>query len=73
MKFQLRLLLNVLSHGVTSGITVMATEIIRMVATTTGVRISAVTNMVVVTEMITMERAIPVAMHLISVIEKKIN
>ncbi len=51
----------------------MATEIIRMVATTTGVRISAVTNMVVVTEMITMERAIPVAMHLISVIEKKIN
>lgn len=72
MRFPLRLPLSVPFHGVISGITVMATAITRMVATTTGVRISVVTNMVVA-GMITMGRAILVGMHLISVIEKKIK
>ena len=50
----------------------MATAITRMVATTTGVRISVVTNMAVI-EMITMGRAIPVVIHLIFGTGKKIN
>ena len=43
-----------------------------MVATTTGVRISVVTNMAVI-EMITMGRAIPVVIHVIFGTGKKIN